>query len=156
MKNSFTIVLVLFLMVNACNNVTNSNTLDSDTFNTISERVEVLKKEITSKSDFSNAEFELFNVNGFSNARTLVPGASSWDYKFALKVKPSDINKWTEGMVRFQPNATEIDWTKAIVKKRKEEWMTKSAPEFYKRENGNVLLVVYRKERIIYKRVKGD
>jgi hypothetical protein len=127
--------------------------LDSDKFDTKKERIETLKNEIKSNSDFDNTEFELFNVNGFTNTRTLVPGASSWDYKFVIRVKVSDINKWTEGWIRIKSTDNDLSWTNEIIKKRANEWITISQPEFYTRKGNDVLMIVFRNEGIIYKRV---
>lgn len=60
-------------------------------------RVELLSAEKRKYSSIEDAEYDLFNVNGFSNQKMILPGASSWDYKFVIKVDPSDIHKWLEG-----------------------------------------------------------
>lgn len=154
MKKSTLIISLIILGFNNCNESNNSNQLDSDTFKTKEERIKLLKNEIKSKSDFSNTEFELFNVNGFSNSRlTTIPGASSWDYKFVIRVKPTDIDKWTEGLQKTEPTDYDLSWTKKIVEKRASEWVRNSQPEFYKRNESNVMVIVYGNEGIIYKRV---
>src|SRR5690606_4809241 len=130
-----------------------SNQIDSDEYKTKVERIEVLKNEIKAQSEFNNAEFELFNVNGFSNSRETVPGTSSLDYKFVVKVDTSDIGKWTKEMMKLKSTTENINWTEEITEKRKDEWSTKSHPEFYSRENNNVTMIVYRTEGIIFKRV---
>ncbi|MGD1891377.1 MAG: hypothetical protein ACFB15_12395 [Cyclobacteriaceae bacterium] len=127
--------------------------MDSDDYDTKKERVEVLKKEIKSFSDFENAEFELFNVNGFSNSRATVPGASSWDYKYAIKVKPSDVDKWTAGLLKIETDSSNDNWAKKIVQERKNDWKTETEPEFYSREEANVIIIVFRSDGIIFKRV---
>jgi|TARA_R100000789_G_C2886039_1_gene116009 hypothetical protein len=153
MKNSIFIILIIILTLNSCTDSKNINQLDSDDFVTKTERIKALKTEIKSQSEFNDAEFELFNVNGFSKSRESVPGASSLDYRFVIKVKNSDIEKWTEGMTKIDLPDENINWTKDIIEKRKNEWSTKSLPEFYNREKSNVLLIVYRDAGIIYKRV---
>ncbi len=153
MRNFICILLVAILGLTSCFETKNSSHLDSNDYDSKKERVEILKKEIKSKSNFENAEFELFNVNGFSNGRATVPGASSWDYKFVIKVKSSDTDKWTEGMIKVEPTDYEIDWTEKIIEKRKNEWTANSQPEFYTRKEGEVMLVLYRTEGIIFKRV---
>jgi len=153
MRNFIYTLLVAIFGLTSCFETKNSRHLDSNDYDSKKERVEILKKEIMFKSNFENAEFELFNVNGFSNGRTTVPGASSWDYKFVIKVKLSDADKWTEGMIKVEPKDYEIDWTKKIIEKRKNEWTTNSQPEFYTRKEGEVMLVLYRTEGIIFKRV---
>ncbi|MBU2926702.1 hypothetical protein [Winogradskyella psychrotolerans] len=154
MKKLTLITSLIYLGFCSCSDFHNSNLLDSDNYNTREKRIECLKYEIKAKSDFENAEFELFNVNGFTNSRpTSIPGASSWDYKFVIRVKSSDINKWTEGMQKTQPTNYDISWTKAIVEKRASDWQTTSQPEFFKRKTANVMVIVFRNEGIIYKRV---
>ncbi|WP_108802414.1 hypothetical protein [Aquimarina sp. Aq107] len=127
--------------------------LDSDDYESKIERVEILKNEIKYFSDFEDAEFELFNVNGFLDSRIALPGASSWDYKFVIKINPSDVNKWTDGMEKILSNKDDKVWMNDIIEKRKIEWKTTSSPELYNRQGTNVLMIVYRSEGIIYKRV---
>ncbi len=135
-------------------NCSNSNAkLESHKYASKKERVETLKKVIISKSEFTDAEFELFNVNGFSNNSISIPGTSSVDYKFVIKVKKSAIDKWTAGMTKFEPDKMNIDWMKKMVEIRADQWITKSKPEFYKRQNENVIMIVFRNEGIIYKRI---
>jgi len=153
MKKITFITLLIIIGLSSCSESNNSNKLDSDEFEIKEERIKALKNEITSKSDFDNAEFELFNVNGFSNSRTTVPGASSWDYKFVIKVKTFDIDKWTEGMIKVEPKDYKLNWTKEITKGRLNDWTIKSTPEFYTRKGDNVMMIVYRTDRIIFKRV---
>ena len=156
MRKIFSIIAVLTLCVSSCSNHNNTSKLDSDEFESVEQRIQALKKEIIPASDFKNAEFELFNVNGFSNSRTIVPGASSVDYKFVVQVKTSDIDKWTKEMVKIQTLEGDQNWMTEIVKNRKEEWQTESQPEFYKRQDENVQLIVYKTEGIIFKRVLAD
>ncbi|WP_299314400.1 hypothetical protein [uncultured Aquimarina sp.] len=157
MKKSTLLLLLVILGLSSCFNSSNSksnlNKLNSDNYDSKVERVAILKNEIKYFSDFENAEFELFNVNGFSNSRTTIPGASSWDYKFIVKVDPSDIDKWTNGMMRMKPEYHDDQWMKDIIEKRKIDWKTASDPEIYTRNGDNVVMVVYRLEGIIFKRV---
>lgn len=153
MKKLTVIILVLIFGFSSCYESKRSNYLDSDDFNSREKRVEVLKNEIKSYSDFEDSAFELFNVNGFSNSRTIVPGASSWDYKFVIKVTPSDIDKWTEGMIKTEAGDYNGDWMDKVIEKRNSEWKTESQPEFYTRKGDNVAMIVYRSEGIIFKRV---
>ncbi len=144
---------ILIIGLSSCSDTSNSNKLESDDYDTKEKRVEILKKEIKSFSNFENAEFELFNVNGFSNSRTTLPGASSWDYKFVIKVESSKVDKWTHGMIKTKPDNYDDGWMTEIIKERKSEWKTGSEPEFYIRKGDNVIMVVYQDEGIIFKRV---
>tara|TARA_B110000014_G_scaffold218845_1_gene174083 strand:- start:61 stop:528 length:468 start_codon:yes stop_codon:yes gene_type:complete len=150
MKNYTLISIIIFGFI-GCSETKNSNILDSDNYNTKKERVEILKNEIKYYSDFENAEFELFNVNGFSNSRTLVPGASSVDYKFVVQVNPSDIDKWTNEMNQINPNTNDYNWMNKIIRERLNDWKTESKPDYYSYEGGNILMVVYKSEGIIFK-----
>ncbi|WP_405207819.1 hypothetical protein [Aquimarina sp. LLG6339-5] len=157
MKKLTVLLLLIIFIFNSCFNSSNSKSnttiLDSDDYDSKIERVEILKKEINCFSDFENAEFELFNVNGFSDRRTVLPGASSWDYKFVIKINASDVNKWTDGMEKVLSNKDDKVWMNNIIEKRKIEWKATSIPELYNRQGANVLMIVYRSEGIIYKRV---
>ncbi len=145
------ILCTVVLALHGCSGSGDANRLDSEDYSDQQERVAVLKDEIVAASGFEDAAFKLFNVNGFSNDRTLIPGASSWDYQFAVKVNPVDVNQWTEGLEKGKPY--DDTWTTALVASRKEAWQTSSTPEFYTRANSNVTLIVYRPEGIIFKRV---
>ncbi|AXT50885.1 hypothetical protein D1818_08625 [Aquimarina sp. BL5] len=155
MKKLTLLLLLITIGFNSCfdSSTLKSNKLDSDDYESKTERVEILRNEIKSFSDFKNAEFELFNVNGFSNSRTTLPGASSWDYKFVIKIDSSDIKKWTEGMIKTIPEDHDDKWMKEIIEKRRMEWQTTSDPEKYTRNGDNVVMIVYRSEAIIFKRV---
>ena len=153
MKNPIITTLLIIFIISSCAEPQKSNELDSDEYETIVERIHTLKNNIKSQSEFNNAEFELYNVNGFSSSRTMIPGASSADYKFVIKVKPYLINKWIDGMIKTKSKQENLAWTKDIIAKRKNHWLTNSTPEFYTREKDNVLMIVYRTEGIIYKRV---
>lgn len=153
MKYSILIALATHLILKSCSEPKKRNELDSDQFKTKEERIESLKKEIKWQSEFNNAEFELFNTNGFVNDRITLPGASSLDYKFVIKVDVSDVDKWTAGMIKTELNDTNNAWTKEIIEKRKMQWEAKSFPEFYMRAKENVKMIIYRTEGIVYKRV---
>ncbi|MEM7550947.1 MAG: hypothetical protein AAF363_14785 [Bacteroidota bacterium] len=132
---------------------TSNNHLDSDDFDSKEKRIEVLKKEIKVFSAIRDTEFELFNVNGFSNSRPGVPGASSWDYKVVVKVDSADLSNWINGMIRTDGSDYDNEWTTKIIKSNANEWATDSPAEFYIRSGQNVTLIVYRKEGIIFKRM---
>ncbi|WP_299442412.1 hypothetical protein [uncultured Aquimarina sp.] len=155
MKKLTPIFLLITIGFSSCfdSSPSQSNILDSDDYDSKEERVEILKNEIKSFSDFENAAFELFNVNGFSNSRTMLPGASSWDYKFVVKINPSEIGAWTNGMIKTKTKYHDDEWMKKIIEDRKVEWQTTSDPEIYTRQGENVLMIVYRSEGIIFKRI---
>ena len=146
-------LLFIFIFFNSCSKNLNSTHLNSENYNDKKDRIEILKKEINQNSEILDAEFELFNVNGFSDTDKIIPGASSWDYKIAIKIYPSDIFKWTNEFKKSDTFQNNINWTKKIVEKRKENWLTYSNPEFYYRNNSKVEMIVFKEEGIIYKRI---
>jgi hypothetical protein len=151
MKNYSKILTILVLIFSSCSE---KSRLDSDEFSTTAERVEILKQEIRWFSEIKDAEFELFNVNGFHNQNTrLAPGASSWDYKFVVRVDTADIGKWREGMTIINPEKYDDTWTKEIVKERKENWLTNCKPTYYIRKGENATMIEFYADGIIFKRV---
>lgn len=150
------VIGILQLLLLACLKITNSNTLNSNDFETTAERVSIVKKEIKSFNEFQDAEFLLFNVNGFSDSRILVPGASSWNYKFVLKLEPSDVDKWVKGAIKIDSLNYNKEWHTFISPDRRDAWETSSIPEFYTRKGENVSIVLHRPEGIIVKHVINE
>jgi hypothetical protein len=107
----------------------------------------------SSSTSIKDAEFELFNVNGFHNQRILVPGSTSLDYKFAIKLDTSDIKKWTKDLTEVKLKDYDDEWTKQIIKNRKQNWRTKSKPQYFTRKGANVTVLVFKNEGILFKRV---
>lgn len=56
-------------------------------------------------------------------------------------------------MIKIDPTDYKLSWTKEIVEKRVSEWITNSEPELYTRKENNVMMIVFRNEGIIYKRL---
>lgn len=157
MKLSNFLIVFYCLFLASCGHDTER---DSDDYATAKERVAALKKEIVAPSDFSDCEFELFNVNGFSDSFVMLPGSSSSRYFFVIKVKPEDVPKWIDdGLVRLDSiNYTTSPMAK-IIEKRPQNWKTMSKPTVYTREtfgvNNGVRIVIY-EEGIIYKAIVID
>jgi hypothetical protein len=155
MDNLRKLIIILTLTISSCSETTR---LDSDDFSAAEERVEILDPEIPDVSKIMDAEFELFNVNGFSTSSGFsVPGASSLDYMFVVKIDTADISKWKEGMTKFEPEHYDATWTKEIVKNRKENWLTSSQPTYYVRQGlpkgWSTTIVEFYSEGIVFKRV---
>lgn len=151
----FPLALIIFWL--GCfadaNDVNDPNKLNSDNFSNQAERIQKLGQQIKSFSKFTDAEFELFNVNGFQNSRTTTPGASSWNYKFVVKIEPSDLPKWRNGFRNFVPNGYDDSWMKRITASRSENWTTTSTPKYYKRVNSDVTMIIYEEEGFVFKQV---
>lgn len=149
-------VLILCIVLTSCT-TSHKNTLNSMDIEDVGDRIIILKREIMSKSDFHDAEFLLFNVNGFTNSRsTTIPGSSSWDYQFVIKVKPSEIKNWIVDLIKVDTKEHPIDWAINLIAHRSQNWQIKSKPQVYKRENSNTIAIVYQKEGILFKRIIGE
>lgn len=147
---TITTVLIAFFIWSCTGSNTTLNSLDYDD---PIERIEILKNEIVSSSDFADAEFRLFNVNGFSDGSRGVPGASSWNYEFGIKVDTSDLDKWTEGMTQVDSANYNLEWTIQITGERKAQWSTVGEPEIFRRGAEDVIVILYRDEGIVFKRI---
>ena len=129
--------------------------MDSDDYENKEEKIRILTNQIKPFSQILDTEFELFNVNGFANQRLTVPGASSWDYKLAIKLSEEDISKWIVDMEDTTIENYDYGCTIDIVKNRKQSWQVKSTPKFYTRGNSNIITLVYKDEGVIFKRIKN-
>jgi hypothetical protein len=156
MKRLYYIFITIGLSGSCSSSDTKFTKLDSDEYESRVDRIEILRKEVKYFSDFHDAEFELFNVNGFRNQRTSTPGLSSWDYKFVVKIDTINISKWTNGMKAAKSTDFDDNWTKEITRKRKQNWETISEPQYFIRDGENVTMLVYLKEGIIFKRVTNQ
>jgi hypothetical protein len=132
---------------------TTETKLDSDNYENSTERVEILSRAIKTFSPIKDAEFELFNVNGFNNGSLSTPGASSWDYKFVVKVDTADVYKWCDGMTEVSADTDDNHWNEDIIQNRKANWQTSGIPRYYERTGQDVTMIVYHKDGLIFKRV---
>lgn len=153
MKILSNVIISLVLFGGCTLRNSDSSKLNSDDYESADERVEILKKEIKNFSKIKDAEFKLFNVNGFNNQRTSIPGASSLDYKFVVRIDTANISAWTNGMKQVEPKDFDNSWQQELLKNRKQNWKIISNPEKYVREGDDVMMLVYRNEGIIYKRI---
>lgn len=113
--------LIFTLVFTSCISLGDKTRLDSDDYSTPQERVEALKEVLNEPTSFSDAEFELFNVNGFSSSRS-TPGASSWDYKFAVRIKPNQFDKWVFNRDTITDPNWDLSWMYEIIQQRKSNW----------------------------------
>ncbi|UII20294.1 hypothetical protein [Fulvivirga ligni] len=149
---SLIISFVVLLLMWGCGD-DNPTKLQSADYDSREERIKVLKEVIVSSSDFQDAEFDLFNANGFTNSRTSLPGASSYEYKLAVKVQPAKIDQWTQGFVEMPSDNYDLQWTQTLVEERGQAWELRSKPEIYRRPESDVLVIIYRSEGFIFKRI---
>ena len=118
------------------------------------ERMRLVSQNITLFSPIQDAEFELFNVNGFKGQRIALPGPSSWNYIIAIRIDTSYISKWTSDFVETDADSLDGYFTEEIIQHRVKNWTRHSTPRYFKRKNGDrVFMKVYQKEGIIFKRI---
>lgn len=119
------------------------------------ERIKVLKQQFQLSSEIKDVEFDLFNVNGFSGSRTLLPGTSSADYQYVVKVDTADIIKWLTNKFRLTTKDSALpSWAPNLISVRKENWIVESIPEGYI-QRGDVSIIVYRTEGVLFIRYKN-
>ena len=146
--------LSLIALLSSCkNNNSNSTILNSKDYEDKTERINVLENQIKTYSAIIDADFELFNVNGFNNERIIIPGASSIDYKFVIKIDTADISKWTNGMNETTLSENDSSWINSLKEHRKQNWETNSTPQFYINDEKNITVIVFKSEGILFKRV---
>ena len=152
MRYTRIIILIINSMINfSCSHKTE---LKSDQINDKLNRIDILSREVKLFSDIQNAEFDLFNVNGFSDDIIVFPGTSSIFYKFVVKLNSKDIEKWKKGLIETKGNLQNEKWTFDLVKIRKNEWLINSEPKFYTR-NGELgtKIIIFEKEGIVFKSI---
>ena len=157
MKTHLFLAILIGLLTGSCkSNKSDSTTLTSFDINDQTERIDILKREVKTFSELKDAEFYLINANGFSNQRITVPGASSLNYQFVIKIDTNDIPKWTEGMIEIPAYNINKDWLERIPSSRTENWKTYSVPKSYTRVGDSVMMVVYKDEGIIFKHLSSN
>ncbi|MDE3743308.1 hypothetical protein [Maribacter polysaccharolyticus] len=152
MKKPIFTCLLYFLALASCTDTPIKDELYSINYETKAERVNVLKGEITAKSDFENAEFLLYSSNGFTFNPSSLFTPDYKDYKYVVKVSPEDIDKWTTGLTKVTPSVDFEVWPHNLIRIRKEEWQLQSKPEYYTMKEESVYVLVYRKEGILFKK----
>jgi len=151
-------------MIMSCSDtVTKLSSIDYDDQ---SERVEIISEELKAYSEIIDAEFDLFNVNGFKSQHHVifdVPGGSSWYYQCALKVDQNKMMNWTKGMLEVNIDSLDYDptrWIFKIVEHRKENWITTSSPRLFIRKGDDSMrevgLIVYENEGFIFKYILNN
>lgn len=149
---SFLSLFVLLILV-SCKSKSDTK-LESFDIENQEKRIEILSEQIKEYSEILDAEYSLFNANGFGNTVVFVPAASYSDYKMALQIDTTDINKWLVGMYNAEnENAEDSVWINSILdnltEQRKQNWienMEKSNPKRFTMSATNG----YTKVAIIY------
>jgi hypothetical protein len=117
---------------------TYSSQLDSQ-----QKKIEFLGKYFKLLSPIEATEFHIvYHDNDFA--------PSDSDIEAAMKVSPSNLKLWIEGM-QLQQQPIDLAWGYALIAKDKQRWKIKSKPKFYRRSSGDGFVVVFEPEGIIFK-----
>ncbi|WP_291726839.1 hypothetical protein [Bernardetia sp.] len=163
------ICIYLFLMVLLFTNCHSKSptTLKSSEIEQKEERIKVLSKQVKIYSEILDAEYSLFNVNGFESSFSFGVGASSWHYKIAIEVEKKDVDKWLKGMYEAEnPNAKDSVWINDMLSNldsaRKQKWeriIKTSTPKRFTMSATNgrsKVAIIYFDEGIIFQRIIQD
>jgi hypothetical protein len=117
---------------------TYSSQLDSDR-----QKIEFLGKYFKLLSPIEATEFHIvYQDNDFA--------PSDSDIEAVMKVSPSNLKLWTEGM-QLQQQPIDLAWGYALIAKDKQTWNITSKPKVYRRSSGDGFVVVFEPEGIIFK-----
>ena len=153
MINLKSIIFFVIIVSVSCSNKTKINSKD---INDKNDRIAQLKSAVILKSKILDAEYDLFNVNGFNNDFLVAPGSSSSDYKYVIKVETNDTQAWIEGLEITTGKFESEIWAKQLIEKRKDIWKTQNEPIFYKYKNyEESKIIMFRNEGIIFKHVSA-
>ena len=138
-----------------CDDGASDNELSSTNIEPATQRVKTLLPLILAPTPIIDAEYVLFNANGFGNKRDLFPAPpapSYWSYDFVVKVTPDDVEAWTDGFIALDSMGNQAQFD-IIPTERAANWTTSTLPSFYARKAQGVVMVVFPQDGIIYKRV---
>jgi hypothetical protein len=137
------IVALISLCLVSCSKPSLTTNTYSSQLNSDRQKIEFLGKYFKLLSPIEATEFHIvYHDNDFA--------PSDLDIEAAMKVSPSDVKVWTEGM-QLQHQPLDIAWGYALIAKDKQKWSIKSKPKFYRRSSGDGVVVVFESEGIIFK-----
>ncbi len=148
--------ITLFCLLSFFISCKSTTHIDSHDINNTEDRIKILSENIYYGSSFYDAEFSLFNVNGFPNSRSFdAPGASSYYYEFVVKINPDSVNNWLNSFTEINSINTDLTWKNKLIDKRPKPWKTTSSPKYYTKQNGNTIIIYYPKDGILFKSISN-
>jgi hypothetical protein len=151
LSKAIPIFLLILLCPFGCKKKEASLTTDtrSSHFHSTEEKISFLRTYLVFPSPASAAEFHIVYHD---NSGGLVPGPSDWDIRAVLKISPENLASWIEGLDRTSEEA-DLAWGFDLLPKGDSNWIVKSAPEIYYRQNSSTVVALFRKEGIVFKKV---
>lgn len=147
MRTRGVLTIISFLLAGCSSGVLDIKSSDYDT---VQERIHILKKYTVMYSEIDDAIYSIYNVNG--RPAFTIPGPSHWDYRIAMKCRRSDLDRWVKGLEEGSKDAIRLDWGYDLVRGNS-SWKTVSSPKVYIRKGENTVVAVFRDEGIIFKRM---
>lgn len=135
---------LVFILLSVISCADGNKRIESKYVTSAQDRIAVLNKYFTPKTDIQDAYFDVYNVN-FNNRS--VPGASSWDYKIILLSENTDPDMWTESLVQTS-FPLDIEWAETLLKENAAEHITLSGP-MLQYSNNQRQMTIYRDSGII-------
>jgi hypothetical protein len=120
------------------------------TTNTYSSQLDSQQKKI----DFLGKYFKLLSpieaTEFYINVHDNDFAPADWDIEAVMKVSPSNLKVWTEGM-QLQQQPVNIAWGYALISEDKQRWKIASKPKIYRRSSGDGVVAIFEAEGIIFK-----
>lgn len=117
----------------------------SSEFNTDEQKVRFVRRYFELFSEIASAEFHItYHAH---------PNGDRYDMRAAFLVSPSDCGEWlAPGELVYPKSHLVLQWFEGILP-NEARWRHTSAPEIRQRPDGHALIVVFRPEGIVLKRV---
>lgn len=125
-----------------------STDTQSSAFATDAEKTAFLQQYLKLPTPVEATEFHVVYHDNSQG----IPGPSDWDIRAALKVAPSDLPRWTDGLQPMDAATADLAWAAGLLPDAP-RWAHSSPPEVYRRSESNAIVVVYAPEGIVLKRV---
>lgn len=150
----FSFFILCFVCLFSCKNETR---ITSENISNKEERIKILQKHVKYFSEVEDAQFDLFNVNGFGNNFSLVPGSSNLDYKFVVKVKTEDIDKWRKDFLPVPHGSKNEEWIYPLKNSLKSDSTSNNPrPNTSSFVKDGVYMIIDYDESFIFKRIYQD
>lgn len=150
-KRFFLVTLALCLLVSlaGCGNSKEDTPQTEETiykesvqFSDPAEKIAEFKKHVQCPTEVLDVEFYFDFPNGIDSEK--------FNQICAIKVKPTDVAAWGNDYSKTDKANVELGWWDDLAL-YSDNWKRTSTPSFYKHNNSNTYLAVYKSEGIILK-----
>src|SRR6266404_371403 len=141
-----TMLLILLSAGTGCSRRSRTTDTRSTQFSSEHEKVRFLANYLKLKSEVEAAEF---HIRYQDNSGGWVPGPSDWDIQAVMRVRPEDLNRWTEEMSIVGADSCEgnvfdcwPNWGYSLLPDDP-KWQVDSKPTIFARQDGSVMVAVF-------------